>query len=60
VELKPCPFCGLDLARLACPPENGAYRVKCEYPGCYCRTTTWVKKQDAIKAWNKRAKEEWK
>ena len=53
-ELKPCPFCG-------CYPilrqDASDWKVECIGEGCECLPSTWFwdTKEDAIKAWNRRA-----
>lgn len=63
-ELKACPFCGdrpevfVDNAvfsLLGIDEENTLFCVSCH---CGIHTTYFHKREDAIEAWNRRAKEE--
>lgn len=53
-ELKPCPFCG-GKAKLIEIQEVGCFRVLCEDCPTSVGKYWYYKKQDAIKAWNRRA-----
>lgn len=56
----PCPFCGGE-AKLFCDTEMGGtqYRVMCtNCPADVGRYWYW-KKEDAIRAWNRRIKDEY-
>ena len=54
-ELKPCPFCGEDgITKKIMSRER--WRVVCE--NCGGRTDDYLDRNDAIKAWNRRAKDE--
>ncbi len=53
-QLKPCPFCnGKAHVELVYPGVSPEYSVKCEK--CKVWTTWYRKRQDAVKAWNRRA-----
>ena len=66
MKLKPCPFCG-SKARLVRRKSNGAFDIGCENLDCYGWNCTeedcvlckdgYVKKEEAIKAWNRRIEE---
>lgn len=65
-ELKPCPFCG-SKARLVHTLDDEWYVEcsQCDSEGggfCSCLPSTWLygTKQEAIEAWNRRAKDEWR
>ena len=50
-ELKPCPFCGNKVANIF--DWIGNYFVACKK--CDARTSSYLTKQLAIDAWNKRS-----
>lgn len=68
-ELKPCPFCGQDMARFvtcheveACGEFNrcnneGSYAVICSflYRGCGSSSGFYQTREEAARAWNQRA-----
>ncbi len=68
-ELKPCPFCGskevglhkdnrifLHQSYHGYPDShNHGYRIEC-HGKCHAMTCWWHEEQQAISAWNKRAK----
>lgn len=51
-ELKPCPFCG---GKVEIVFYRGNTAVEC--PKCGCALNTWIgmTKEEATKAWNRRA-----
>lgn len=68
-ELKPCPFCGQDIARFVTCHEveacgefyrcnhEGSYAVICSflYGGCGSSSGFYQSRQEAAEAWNQRA-----
>ena len=50
IELKPCPFCGLE------PVYGGLNRLYCPNKNCEVRPSTKMHKtqKDAAEAWNRR------
>ena len=52
MELKPCPFCGAE-AQIA---EYGRYSVYC-LRQCVEQPIAYPSKEEAIKAWNRRAED---
>jgi len=68
-DLKPCPFCGGEArlcdakSDLGWMPEQGRYLVQCDIYSknkCLVRPETrfFLRKDDAIKAWNSRQEHE--
>ena len=58
VPLKPCPFCGGEAALKAVRhvPSGYEYTPTCTVKSCAGRIAKkWLRKQDAIEAWNRRA-----
>jgi len=62
MKLKPCPFCGEKVRMFIVPAcqERGSYnyyKIFCENINCLMAPVTrnYVNKDNAIKAWNKRA-----
>ena len=56
-KLKPCPFCG-DAAAIAVswnPEYPTTYHVVCY--ACDAKTSEYPREEDAVEAWNRRAKE---
>jgi len=54
-KLKPCPFCGSASIYIS-EKLHPLYIISCN--GCEVQTDIHNPKEDAIKAWNTRAKEE--
>lgn len=58
VPLKPCPFCGGEAVMKAVRhvPHGYEYTPMCQVKSCAGRIAKkWLRKQDAIQAWNRRA-----
>ena len=55
-ELKPCPFCGCS-ARINAW-SFGRWTVTCRGSHCGIMTPMFIRKDEAVKAWNRRAGEE--
>lgn len=55
VELKPCPFCGMDAKIIREADEDGDrfYYVYCL--GCDSATAGYGTREESIAAWNRRA-----
>lgn len=55
-ELKPCPFCG-EIPLLF--EYGGTVDISCQNDDCPCRPSTqeYLRKEYAIKAWNRRAED---
>ena len=55
-ELKPCPFCGGGAKLIS---RSGLYYVVCYIKTCHIvpRTNWYKEKNEAIKAWNRRAED---
>ena len=55
-ELKPCPFCGGEAHMNGC---GNTWWVSCDTEGCVCQIGGKLQHTElqAVKAWNKRAKE---
>ena len=59
--LIPCPFCGrpAELRETHRVPTGYNYTPRCTVTSCAGRLTKlWMNKEDAIKAWNRRANDE--
>lgn len=58
MDLKPCPFCGSELVTIV--ENKGQYSVMCALPYGYCNAKQgWYQsKEQAIRAWNRRATNE--
>lgn len=54
-KLKPCPFCGSTDIFVHVDPHDGADVVECW--DCNANIASLNSKSDAIRGWNKRAKE---
>ncbi len=52
-KLKPCPFCG-GKARVKCSIKEDLWGVACYK--CECCTKVFFSEEEAIEAWNRRAK----
>lgn len=52
-EIKNCPFCGAEPKSVE---DNRNYRVRCKNIACAIRPKTdwYMRKEDAIVAWNRR------
>ena len=60
-ELKPCPFCNGQAEMIKTPhiPRGTDYTPRCKHTWCCGRLTKkWVRKEDAIRFWNRRADNE--
>lgn len=57
-ELKPCPFCDGEAKLEIYESEIPLYNVVCKI--CRAASAIFVEKEKAIKAWNRRAKDEHK
>ena len=57
IKLKPCPFCG---GKAKVGTTGYSYKVYCDTPSCDVRPNTRFHKtrENAIKAWNRRANDE--
>lgn len=53
--LKPCPFCGSE-AKLN--KGKTVFWCSCENAACACEIGAYLKKEEAIKAWNRRVNHE--
>lgn len=61
VPLKPCPFCGSEAVMKAARhvPHGYEYTPTCTVKSCAGRIAKkWLRKKDAIEAWNRRADNE--
>ena len=63
IELKPCPFCGEEGTIIVRKGKNGwrdRYAVLCDYEhgGCGAESGWYHYEEEAIEAWNRRAKDE--
>ncbi|MBQ6232824.1 MAG: Lar family restriction alleviation protein [Clostridia bacterium] len=58
-KLKPCPFCGGEAVLEDCGPYYGEGRFFVRCSKCdIVQEHLWATKQTAIKAWNRRVKDE--
>lgn len=60
-ELIPCPFCGSPAIMKTSPhiPKGTDYTPMCSVKSCPGRIAKkWTNKEEAVKAWNRRASDE--
>ena len=59
IKLKPCPFCGGKAETVYAPNDINRWGVQCKSCGCTVEVEEWKgvedTKENAIKAWNRRA-----
>lgn len=56
-KLSPCPFCGTEARLLPMPGARDWWRVQCVRWACGGTTYATPSKEEAVAAWNRRARD---